>query len=159
MAGNDLWVLDNEKLRVFMGNFTVEVTPRDTIISGNNLVSMAIQYPIQESYAQYKEGVILFDINSSSFDERIEDSSMEFTRSSTFEFGGYGIAWADIIAMSLSIILMAAIILRPEWYVVNTTGILVGAGVSTMLGVSFVFISDYIHDCNGYLRSLGSKWK
>ena len=40
--------------------------------------------------------------------------------------------------MSLSIILMAAIILRPEWYVVNTTGILVGAGVSTMLGVSFV---------------------
>ena len=55
-----------------------------------------------------------------------------------FEFLGYGIAWADIIGLSLSIVLMAAIILRPEWYVVNTTGILVGAGVSTMLGVSFV---------------------
>ncbi len=33
---------------------------------------------------------------------------------------------------------MIALIIRPEWYVVNTTGILVGAGVSVMLGVSFV---------------------
>ena len=134
---NDLWVLDDERLRVFMGNSTVEVT-RDTIIPGNNLVSMAIQYPIQESYAQYKEGVILFDINSSSFNEPLKMAIWNLPEPPPFEFGGFGIAWADIIAMSLSIILMAAIILRPEWYVVNTTGILVGAGVSTMLGVSFV---------------------
>ena len=142
-----------------MGNSKVEVT-RDTIIPGNNLVSMAIQYPIQERYAQYKEGVILLDINSSSFDEPLKMAEWSLPDPPPFEFRGYGIAWADIIALSLSIVLMAAIILRPEWYVVNTTGILVGAGVSTNVR-SFIcsLASDYLHDCNGYLRPLGSKWK
>jgi presenilin-like A22 family membrane protease len=34
--------------------------------------------------------------------------------------------------------LMAALTIRPEWYVVNTAGILTGAGVITIIGVSFV---------------------
>ena len=34
--------------------------------------------------------------------------------------------------------LMVALTIRPEWYVVNTTGILTGAGVITIIGVSFV---------------------
>ena len=33
---------------------------------------------------------------------------------------------------------MTALIIRPEWYIVNTVGILVGAGVIVMLGVTFV---------------------
>ena len=33
---------------------------------------------------------------------------------------------------------MIALIKRPEWYVINTVGVLVGAGTITMLGVSFV---------------------
>ena len=134
---NDLWVLDNENLRVFMGPSKVDAT-RATIIPGNELVSIAIQYQSHESYTQLKEGVILFDTNSSSFDEPLKMVVWNLPDAPPFNFGGVGIAWADIIALSLSIILMGAIILRPEWYIVNTTGILVGAGVSVMLGVSFV---------------------
>ncbi|MBJ03113.1 MAG: hypothetical protein CMB65_00200 [Euryarchaeota archaeon] len=43
-----------------------------------------------------------------------------------------------LTALILSIGMMAALIMRPEWYVINTVGILVGAGTITMLGVSFV---------------------
>ena len=35
-------------------------------------------------------------------------------------------------------LLMAWLIWRPEWYVVNATGILVGSGVVVMLGIAFV---------------------
>ncbi len=38
----------------------------------------------------------------------------------------------------VSIALIIVLIVRPEWYVINTVGILVGAGTITMLGVSFV---------------------
>ena len=134
---NDLWVLDDDKLRVFMGTSKIERT-RDTIIPGNSLVSMAIQYQSNENITQLTEGVILLDTNSSSFDEPLKMAVWNLPDPPPFEFGGVGISWADIIGLSLSILLMIAIILRPEWYVVNTTGILVGAGVSVMLGVSFV---------------------
>ena len=43
-----------------------------------------------------------------------------------------------LIALILSIGMMIALIMRPEWYVINTVGVLVGAGTITMLGVSFV---------------------
>ena len=46
--------------------------------------------------------------------------------------------WAALIGFCISIILMLILYIRPEWYVVNTVGILVGAGVVAMLGISFV---------------------
>ena len=52
-----------------------------------------------------------------------------------------GLQWSDtafLIGFALAVLLMAALIIRPEWYVVNTVGILVGAGVIVMLGVTFV---------------------
>ena len=48
---------------------------------------------------------------------------------------------SDLILVSTilaSISLMALLVKYPEWYVVNTVGILVGAGVITLIGVSFV---------------------
>ncbi|MBC8437843.1 MAG: hypothetical protein H8D82_01085 [Euryarchaeota archaeon] len=48
------------------------------------------------------------------------------------------IYWSQIIALVASTILMVALTIRPEWYIVNTTGILTGAGVITIIGVSFV---------------------
>ena len=56
-------------------------------------------------------------------------------------YNSYGIQWsgtAFLIGLGLSIILMVALIFKPEWYVVNTVGVLVGAGVIVMLGVTFV---------------------
>ena len=43
-----------------------------------------------------------------------------------------------IVAFALSIALLVILIWQPEWYVINTVGILVGAGTITMIGVSFV---------------------
>jgi presenilin-like A22 family membrane protease len=43
-----------------------------------------------------------------------------------------------IVALVISIVLLIILIVQPEWYVINTVGILVGAGTITMLGVSFV---------------------
>ena len=45
---------------------------------------------------------------------------------------------AFLIGVALAALLMAALIIRPEWYIVNTVGVLVGAGVIVMLGVTFV---------------------
>ena len=45
---------------------------------------------------------------------------------------------ATTIGLVISILLMLLLYLHSEWYVVNTVGVLVGAGVVTMLGVSFV---------------------
>jgi len=42
------------------------------------------------------------------------------------------------ISMAICISLMTMLLKYPEWYVVNTVGILVGAAVITLIGVSFV---------------------
>ena len=136
-GANDLWVLDGEELRVFMGSSKIDRT-REVVIPGDEFVSISIQYRAHSDYTILKEGVILFDTNVSSFDEPLKMVVWNLPQAPPFEIDGYGVSWADIIGLVLSIVLMGAIILRPEWYVVNTTGILVGAGVSVMLGVSFV---------------------
>ncbi len=53
----------------------------------------------------------------------------------------YGIQWDDMaffVGIGLAVLLMTALMIRPEWYIVNTVGVLVGAGVIVMLGVTFV---------------------
>ena len=45
---------------------------------------------------------------------------------------------SSLVGLIVSTVLMVWLIWRPEWYVVNTTGILVGSGVVVMLGVAFV---------------------
>ena len=45
-------------------------------------------------------------------------------------------AW--LVGILVSVLLMIMLWKHPEWYVVNTVGILVGGGVITMLGISFV---------------------
>ena len=42
------------------------------------------------------------------------------------------------IALSLNLLLMITLWKFPEWYIVNLVGILVGSGVITMIGISFV---------------------
>ena len=56
-------------------------------------------------------------------------------------YNSYGIQLDDtaiLVGLGLAVVLMVALIIRPEWYVVNTVGVLVGAGVIVMLGVTFV---------------------
>lgn len=56
-------------------------------------------------------------------------------------YNSYGIQFdntALLVGVLLAVLLMTALIIRPEWYIVNTVGVLVGAGVIVMLGVTFV---------------------
>lgn len=53
-----------------------------------------------------------------------------------FTVGTQANAWS--FAFILNLILMITLWRYPEWYIVNLVGILVGAGVITMIGVSFV---------------------
>jgi presenilin-like A22 family membrane protease len=43
-----------------------------------------------------------------------------------------------LAGLAVSILLLILLFVHSEWYVVNTTGVLLGAGVSVMLGVTFV---------------------
>lgn len=43
-----------------------------------------------------------------------------------------------LIGLAVTVILMILLFVHSEWYVVNTTGVLLGAGVCVMLGVTFV---------------------
>ena len=45
---------------------------------------------------------------------------------------------ATLVGFLVALGLMIMLYVRPEWYVVNTVGVLVGAGVIVMLGVTFV---------------------
>jgi presenilin-like A22 family membrane protease len=45
---------------------------------------------------------------------------------------------SSMVGLFTATLLMAWLIWKPEWYVVNTTGILVGSGVVVMLGIAFV---------------------
>lgn len=43
-----------------------------------------------------------------------------------------------LVGLALTAVLLILLVVHSEWYVVNTTGVLLGAGVSVMLGVTFV---------------------
>ena len=45
---------------------------------------------------------------------------------------------ATLIGLAVGVVMMVLLVVHSEWYVVNTVGVLVGAGVITMLGVTFV---------------------
>ena len=43
-----------------------------------------------------------------------------------------------LVGVALTVLLLVLLVVHSEWYVVNTTGVLLGAGVCVMLGVTFV---------------------
>ena len=45
---------------------------------------------------------------------------------------------ATMVGLAVGVVMMILLVVHSEWYVVNTVGVLVGAGVITMLGVTFV---------------------
>ena len=85
-----------------------------------------------------KDGVLFVDTETLNQSSPWIKAEFVIPEGSPFTIGGVDVQYADIIGIVFSILMMIALIIRPEWYVVNTAGILVGAGVSVMLGVSFV---------------------
>ena len=43
-----------------------------------------------------------------------------------------------LVGLAVTVLLLVLLVVHSEWYVVNTTGVLLGAGVCVMLGVTFV---------------------
>ncbi len=110
---------------------------------------VTLNIEIHPQTSMYSDGYVIYGLNDvpTSQDHRgqLVNSSITELQFGEFDpdtmYNSYGIQWsgtAFLIGLGLSIILMVALILKPEWYVVNTVGVLVGAGVIVMLGVTFV---------------------
>lgn len=136
----DLWVASGGMTRMFSGWTMVESLsiegPNDSgpidmvlhTIDAPNWDDLGIEDGILTSYSinTSQSAVIATPVNDPAY--ILQDST------------GYWIPiyWSQIVAMIAATVLMVALTIRPEWYVVNTTGILTGAGVITIIGVSFV---------------------
>lgn len=120
-AQDELFVIDSENLRMFRGSSLIEELNH----------SLSVSEPVAM-------GLVL----AQSVDI---DSVIIFQGGDGWEHGGLGWrqfdpsnGWAFALGLVVAIGLMATLYIRPEWYVVNSVGILVGAGVVAMLGISFV---------------------
>ncbi len=123
-GSNDLWVIEGDYVRIFMGSSLVEM-PRSLEIGGDDSrIPMAL-HNVENNATEYDDGILLIEQDGAW-------SSMRYT----VHFSDY--TSTTVLTLILAISLLVLLIVRPEWYVINTVGILVGAGTITMLGVSFV---------------------
>ena len=132
---NELWIGDADGVHGLFYESLIEYVTLDI--------------EIHPQTSMYSDGYVIYGLNEvpTSQDHRgqLVNSSITELQFGEFDpdtmYNSYGIQWsgtAFLIGLGLSIILMVALILKPEWYVVNTVGVLVGAGVIVMLGVTFV---------------------
>ena len=123
-GSNDLWVIEGDSLRIFMGSSLVEM-PRSLEIGGDDSrIPMAL-HNVENNATNFDDGILLIEQDGAW-------SSMRYT----VHISDY--SSTTIVSLVLSITLLLVLIFEPRWYVINTVGILVGAGTITMLGVSFV---------------------
>ena len=123
-GSNDLWVIEGDRLRVFMGSSLVEM-PRSLEIGGDDSQIPMALHNVENNETAFDDGILLMEQDG-------VWSSMRYT----VHHADY--TMTTVIAFVLSIALLIILIVQPEWYVINTVGILVGAGTITMIGVSFV---------------------
>ncbi|MDP7312146.1 MAG: presenilin family intramembrane aspartyl protease PSH [Candidatus Thalassarchaeaceae archaeon] len=136
----DLWIASGGETRIFSGSAMVESLtiegPEDDgpigmvlhTVDAPRWAELGIEDGVLTSYSNNtaQSAVVATPVNDPAY--VLQDSA------------GYWIPiyWSQIIAMIVATVLMVVLTIRPEWYVVNTTGILTGAGVITIIGVSFV---------------------
>ncbi|HJM67326.1 MAG TPA: presenilin family intramembrane aspartyl protease PSH [Candidatus Thalassarchaeaceae archaeon] len=123
-GSNDLWVIEGDNLRVFMGGSLVEM-PRSLEIGGTDSQIPMTLHNVENNETVLDDGILMME----------QDGSWSSMRYTVYQ-ADYSLT--TVIALVLSIALLILLIVQPEWYVINTVGILVGAGTITMLGVSFV---------------------
>lgn len=130
--GDELWIADGDGIHGLFYSSLIEYVTIDAELEVNDSISVN-DFDVQTiSYGEYNDsqGNPLFSM---------EVSSGVFDPDTMYN--SYGIEWdntAFFLGIGLAVLLMVALIIRPEWYVVNTVGVLVGAGVIVMLGVTFV---------------------
>ena len=131
--GNELWIAGADGIHGLFYSTLIEYATLDIILDEDSKLS-ADGYEIQAiSVGGLEEAQWAHDNYS------MIVATGEFDPDTMYN--SYGIQWDDtafFLGIGLAIILMVALIIRPEWYVVNTVGVLVGAGVIVMIGVTFV---------------------
>jgi len=120
-AQDELFVVDQSNFRMFRGSSLVEQ------------INMSIDFEDRTNLALSNTSINSVDsvviIQTSNEWKYVNISENQFQLVNE---------WAFLIGFCLSILLMILLYIRPEWYVVNLVGILVGGGVVAMLGISFV---------------------
>ncbi len=123
-GSNDLWVIEGDNLRIFMGSSLVEM-PRSLEIGGDDSQIPMALHNVENNETVLDDGILMME----------QDGVWSSMRYTVYQ-ADYSMT--TIVALVISIALLIILIVQPEWYVINTVGILVGAGTITMLGVSFV---------------------
>ena len=130
--GDEIWIADGDGIHgLFYDSLTEYVT---------------IDANLDANATMFVDG---FDIRTSQKGEYLDSENLTMTmmvvEGGEFDpetmYNTFGINWDDtafLVGIAIAVLLMAALMIRPEWYIVNTVGVLVGAGVIVMLGVTFV---------------------
>lgn len=124
---NDLFILDSNGLQMFSGNSLVHLLLDDSAIEGA-MILLKTDTQISED-AEYQSTLAVIGTESTT---EASLGSENLARG----FMLYDIPF--LLGLIVSTLILILLIKHPEWYVVNTAGIIMGAGVVTMLGISFV---------------------
>jgi len=134
---NDIFVIDDDGLKMFSGHSLV-LRLEDSSISGQAI--MVVDDPTSNSST-----FIEVRGRAASASGTAGDGSTGGSGWSQASLGEVNLAqpfsyddMASLVGVLVSTVLMVLLWKHPEWYVVNTVGIMVGGGVITMLGTSFV---------------------
>jgi len=136
----DVWIASGGETRMFSGWVMVESLIIDGPVSDGSIdmIIHTIDVPAWDKI-DIEDGVLTtYTVNttqSAIIATPVNDPAIILQDSAGYWLPIY---WSQIVALVASTILMIALTIRPEWYIVNTTGILTGAGVITIIGVSFV---------------------
>ena len=129
-GSNDLWVIEGDYLRIFMESSLLELT-RSLEVGGDSTGIQMALHNVENPQSDNDDAILLMEQNGA-----WSSMNYEYLPTDKGQFLIYTIPM--LITLILSIGMLIALIMRPEWYVINTVGVLVGAGTITMLGVSFV---------------------
>ena len=129
--GDEIWIADGDGLHGLFYDSLIEYVTIDV-----ELDSSAVLIVDGFDVTTIQRGNV---INGDDFTKDMEIAAGVFDPDTMYNSYGINLdSTAMLVGLALSVILMTALIIRPEWYIVNTVGVLVGAGVIVMLGVTFV---------------------
>ena len=130
--GDELWIADSDGIHGLFYDSLTEYVTIDVEL-GSDSIMFIDGYDIKTTRTSEYQ-----DSNNNTMEMFVVESG-QFNPDTMYNI--YGIQWDDtafLVGIGLAVLLMTALMIRPEWYIVNTVGVLVGAGVIVMLGVTFV---------------------
>ncbi len=122
---SDVWIADADGIHGLFGSSQIEYVKFSADTSETALIHIITD--------EDRADIIL--ING---ETELNAKMGEFTSEMYVQQGLILDGTALLVGLIVAIALMVLLYIHPEWYVVNTVGVLVGAGVVVMLGITFV---------------------